>query len=91
MIFGAFLSGAIGLGAIALLMLAIRTSYRIEGVRRGGPLAGPPVYTNIFASLRARPGDAPEVSVLRERLWRLILGLMGLMVGLAILAALGPR
>ena len=80
-------SGALGAAAIAVLIAAIRVSYRIEAARRDGP-PGLPRYTNIMASLMHRRGDDAATGLEVQRLQRLmaaVAAIMGLLVVMVVL------
>lgn len=79
-----YLAGAVSLLSIGLLIIAIRTSYAIERIARGGPSAFP-MYTNFFSTAFGEAGRAsPETLRLRARLRLLLLSILVLMAGQAI-------
>ena len=79
-----YVAGSVSLLSIGLLIIAIRTSYAIERIARGGPSAVP-TYTNIFSTAFGDAGRAsPEALRLRARLRLLLLSIVVLMAGQAI-------
>lgn len=80
-----YVAGSVSLLSIGLLIIAIRTSYAIERIARGGSSAVP-MYTNIFSTAFGEAGrSSPEALKLRTRLRILLLSILVLMAGQAII------
>ncbi len=82
------LGGLFGLAAIAVLILAIRESYRIERMKKPDLPRPRLTYTNIFASAFGAP-PSDEARKARERLNRLLLATLGLLGASAAASIIG--